>query len=285
MTEPKASTHRLPFFLMLAVCLLTLGLRIADLTLCTDPATGFVTAGPFWARIAVPAAGVILSYIAASRLNRRPQALLGPCRGMGICMLILTVALGASALLRLLTLSSWFSPLELISAGTALLTALWAMLWGVRAFGPLADPTQGLPGTLTSLPGTLTSLPGTLFFLWLMIDRFAIAPASVMRLGCTIRVLSSAAALLFLAMVLRVFLTPGLPVGHAVFSSGMIAFLLCTCHELPQTVFEFCHGGASPAELAVGIAMGLWGLTGLFCAWYATSEGLPVMPDHMYSQK
>lgn len=278
MTETNASTHRLPFFLMLAVCLLCLGLRIADLTLYTDPTTGFVTAGPFWPRLAVPFAGVVLSYVASIRLNRRPRALLGPCRGLGVCMLMLTVALGASALLRLLTLSVLASPLDIVSAVTALLSALWAMLWGVRAFGPLADPTRPLPGTLSSLPGTL-------FFLWIMIDRFAIAPASVMRLSCTLRVLSAAGALLFLSMLLRVFLAPGQPVGRGVFAAGMTAFLLCTCHELPQTVFLFCHGGASPAELAVGIAMGLWGLAGLFCAWYASGEGLPVMPERTYQKK
>ena len=106
-----------------------------------------------------------------------------------------------------------------------------------------------------------------------------------MRLGITLRVLSSAAALLFLAMILRVFLTPGLPVGHAVFAAGMIAFMMCTCHELPQTVFEFCHGSATTADLAVGLCMGLWGITGLVCAWYTTGSGLHLLPDNMYSQK
>lgn len=277
MTEPN-TTHRLPFFLMLAVCLLTLLLRIVDLTLYTDPATGFVTAGPFWVRLVVPVVGVVLSYVAAGRLNRRPRPLLGPCTALGVCMLLLTVALGACAVLPFLTPGSGLVVSDIIRAVTALLSALWAMLWGVRAFGPLADPTRRLPGALSSLPGVL-------FFLWIMIDRFAIAPASVMRLGCTMRILSAAAALLFLAMILRVFLTPGLPVGHAVFAAGMIAFLLCTCHELPQAMFEFFHGTASCTELAVGIAMGLWGMVGLVCAWYTTGEGLPIMPDHMYDQK
>lgn len=277
MTEPN-TTHRLPFFLMLAVCLLTLLLRIVDLTLYTDPATGFVTASPFWVRLVVPVVGVVLSYVAAGRLNRRPRPLLGPCTALGVCMLLLTVALGACAVLPFLTPGSGLVVSDMIRAVTALLSALWAMLWGVRAFGPLADPTRRLPDALSSLPGVL-------FFLWIMIDRFAIAPASVMRLGCTMRILSAAAALLFLAMILRVFLTPGLPVGHAVFAAGMIAFLLCTCHELPQAIFEFFHGTASCTELAVGIAMGLWGMVGLVCAWYTTGEGLPIMPDHMYDQK
>lgn len=279
MTGSKySSPHRLPFFLMLGFSLLTLVLRIGDLLLYTDPTTGFVTNGFFFVRIAVPALGVALSYAAASRVHLRPRALLGPCTGMGIGLLALTVALAASALLRLPTLAATFDPLELIAAVTALLTALWAMLWGVRAFGPLADPTRPLPGTLTSLPGTF-------FFLWTMIDRFAIAPASVMRLGSTLRVLSGAAALLFLSMLLRVFLTPGLPVGHSMFAAGMIAFMLCTCHELPQTVFEFCNGNLSPAGLAVGIAMSLWGLTGLVCAWYSCGEGLPMPPDSTFAPR
>ena len=278
MTETNTSPHRLPFFLMLGFSLLTLVLRIWDLLLYTDPTTGFVTNGFFFARIAVPSLGVALSYAAASRVHRRPRALLGPCPGMGAGLLSLTVAMACSALLRLPALAAAFDPLELIAAVTALLTALWSLLWGVRAFGPLADPTRPLPGTLTSLPGTF-------FFLWMMIDRFAIAPASVMRLGSTLRVLSGAAALLFLSMLLRVFLTPGLPVGRSMFAAGMIAFLLCTCHELPQAVFEFCNGNTSPAGLAVSLAMGLWGLTGLVCAWYASGEGLPMPPDRTFAPK
>lgn len=278
MTEANTASHRLPFFLMLGFSLLTLVLRVLDLLWYTDPATGFVTNGFFFVRIAVPALGVALSYAAASRVHRRPRALLGPCPGMGAGLLSLTVAMAASALLRLPDLAAGPDPLDLIAGVTALLTALWAMLWGVRAFGPLADPTRPLPGPLTSLPGTF-------FFLWTMIDRFAIAPASVMRLGSTLRVLSGAAALLFLAMLLRVFLTPGLPVGRSMFAAGMIAFMLCTCHELPQAVFEFCNGISSPAGLAVGIAMGLWGLTGLVCAWYASGEGLPMPPDRTFAPK
>ena len=270
MSHPLTPPHRLPFFGMLAVCLLTLALRILDLMFFTDPATGFVTNGFFFARIAVPLVCVALSYAAARGVARRPLALLGPCRGLGFSLLGLTAALGATALLCVSQLLGSMEVLFLVAGAAALLSALWALLWGVRAFGPLADPTQPLPGTLASLPGTA-------FFLWAIIDRFAVAPASVMRLGCTLRVMSAAAALLLLSMVLRVFLTPGLPVGHGVFAAGMIAFMMCTCHELPQTVFEFCHGSADAVQLASAAAMGLWGVTGLVCAWYATGEGLPLL--------
>ena len=277
MTEPNNAPHRLPFFGMLAVCLLTLVLRILDLAFFTDPATGFVTNGFYFARIALPLVAVALSYLASGGVARRPRALLGPCTGLGICLLLLTAALAATALLSLPELL-FGSVTALIGAVAALLSALWPLLWGVRALGPLPAPTR-------TLPPTLAALPGPAFFLWTMINRFAVAPASVMRLGCTLGVLSAAAALLFLAMVLRVFLTPGLPVGHAVFAAGMIAFMLCTCHELPQTVFAFFHGGATMAELAASLAMGLWGVAGLVCAWYATGEGLHLLPDHMYSRK
>lgn len=278
MSQPITPANRLPFFGMLAVCLLTLALRIADLMLFTDPETGFITNGFFFARIAVPVVCVALSYLAAVWTARRPLALLGPCRGLGVCLLALTAALGATAVLSIPALASGMEFATMADGVTALLSALWALLWGVRAFGPLADPTKPLPGTLTSLPGTA-------FFLWVIIYRFAVAPASVMRLGCTLRVMSAAAALLLLSMVLRVFLTPGLPVGHGVFAAGMIAFMLCTCHELPQTVFEFCHGNATTVQLAASAAMGVWGLAGLVCAWYATSEGLPLLPGTIYGKK
>lgn len=279
MSQSNTPAHRLPFLGMLAVCLFTLALRLLDLMFFTDPATGFVTTGFFYVRIAVPLVCVALSYVAARGVARRPLALLGPCRSLGVCLLGMAAALGASALLSALELTTGTGGLTTaVDAVTALLSALWALMWGVRAFGPLADPTHPLPNTLTSLPGTA-------FFLWTMIDRFAVSPASVMRLGCTLRVMSAAAALLLLAMVLRVFLTPGLPVGHGVFAAGMIAFMLCTCHELPQTAFEFFHGNATGAQLAAASAMGIWGLAGLVCAWYATGEGLHLLPDTMYNRK
>lgn len=279
MSQPTTPANRLPFFVMLALCLLTLALRITDLMLFTDPETGFVTTGLFYARIAVPLLFGVLSYVAARRVAPRPLALLGPCYGLGICLLCLAAALGATALLNAVELIAGIGDLTtVLGTVTALLSAIWAALWGLRSFVPLADPTRPLPYTLTSLPGTT-------FFLWVMIARFAVAPASVMRLGSTLRVLSAAAALLFLAMVLRVFLTPGLPVGHAVFAAGMIAFMMCTCHELPQTVFEFFQGNATGPQLAAAVGMGIWGLAGLVCAWYATGEGLHLLSDTAGNQK
>ena len=105
------------------------------------------------------------------------------------------------------------------------------------------------------------------------------APASVVRLGYTLRVLSAVAALLFLVVLFRVFFTPGLPVGRSLYATGCNAFLFCTCHELPQAVFGQLYGRVTLAELAASLAFGLLGVAGLACAWYASGEGAPLPAD------
>ena len=81
-----------------------------------------------------------------------------------------------------------------------------------------------------------------------------------------------AAAALFAVVLLKVFLTPGLPCGHTLFAAGAGCFLLCTCIELPQTLFEAFNGMLTMPDLLTGLAMGVFGLCGLACTWAAAGE-------------
>ena len=53
--------------MQLGLCLVMLVLRILDLLLFTDPATGFVETGWFGLRILLPAAVAVLAYLTARR--------------------------------------------------------------------------------------------------------------------------------------------------------------------------------------------------------------------------
>lgn len=273
------TVHRAPFWAMVWVCLVLLALRLADLAFFTDLHTGFVTALPYWPRIALPLAGAAASYVLSRTAASTPRGLLFACPPLGVCLLATAAALGVCAWLLCDPLA-WAAggfavPAQdlprFLGAAAAVFSALWLLGFGVRCFSPLADPPR------RPLP-CLAALPMTFFFLWLIIYRVAVAPASVMRLGCTLQMLSAAGALLFTAALLRVFLTPGLAIGRGVFATGMNAFLLCTCHELPQTAAAYAAGAADARELAIAAVMALLGVAGLVCAWQATGTNLARHP-------
>ena len=60
--------------------------------------------------------------------------------------------------------------------------------------------------------------------------------------------------------------------GHTLFAAGAGCFLLCTCIELPQTLFEAFNGMLTMPDLLTGLAMGVFGLCGLACTWAAAGE-------------
>lgn len=263
-----AYAGRRPFYLMLVFCLVLLVLRAADLALFTDPVTGFVRDDWFALRLLLPLLAALAGYLLSRRLAQRPAALLGRCPLLGNSLLAVGVALLAAGLIYGLELllpgygSTVLLPLRL---ACSLLSAAWFLWFGVRAFSPLGDPAARLPGSLNILAGAA-------FFFCVLLLRFTLEAASVQRLGCTLRVLSAATAMLFLISLFRVFLTPGLPVGRSLFSAGFNIFLFGSCQELPQALFEWAAGTAALSDVAVGLTMGLLGLAGLAGAWYACSE-------------
>ena len=115
MTRPSASPRqhgdRRLFAVQLGLCLVMLVLRILDLLLFTDPATGFVETGWFGLRILLPAAVAVLAYLTARRAAPRPLALLGACPPLGGALLAAGVAMAAACPLELLAGGSmaWIS--------------------------------------------------------------------------------------------------------------------------------------------------------------------------------
>ncbi|WP_300283354.1 hypothetical protein [uncultured Subdoligranulum sp.] len=244
----------------------------ADLLLWTDPSTGFAVSGSVWARYAVWLAALLLPYLPARRAAPQPAALSDTNLPLGICMVFAGVLLAASGLTTFST--AWYvtrypylvTSYPLFAAWadvlTPLLAGVWLVLYGVRSF-------LGFGLRRGRLGSALGGIFLPLCLLWRLVWRFQFVPASLQRLPCTLRILSAVSALLFVVVLLKVFLVPGLPCGHTLFAAGSGCFLLCTCLELVQTLFEAFHGMLILPDLLTGLGIGMLGLCGLVCAWAA----------------
>lgn len=247
------------FTVMVVLCLLFLLSRILDLCLFTEPGTSFVTLGPAWLRYLPALILAVLSYLISRGVTAHPLALTRSNRPLFFFMSatgIFLILVGICSLPVLLSPTGGI--FAMLDALLPVMAGVWFVLFGWQALSPTSEEKD--------LPHAGIALLALAFFAWLAVKRFVIAPASVVRLGNTFRVLSVAAALLFLADLFKVFLTPNQPYGRGLFASGFNAFLLCSCCEFPQTVFDALHGTAALSDLALGIAMGALGLCGLLCA-------------------
>ena len=253
------------------------GLHVADLLFWTDPATGFATAGSVWARYIPWLAALLLPYLPARRAAAQPADLAESSPMLGAFMLLTGMALVASGVLTLSVIwyalqnpALWTGYLQISAwadAITSLLAGLWMIGYGVRAFAGYGIRRERL-GRPIWIFGVFV------YYLWRLGWRFQMTPASLARLPCTLRVLSAAAALLFVVVLFKVFLIPGYPCGHTLFAVGSGCFLLCTCLELPQTLFEAAYGMLTLPDLLTGLGFGTLGLCGFVCAWAATGEDI-----------
>jgi len=246
------------------LCFFLGGVYLFDLIFWRDGA-GFAIVGPAWARYVVWLAVAALFYLPARRAAAQPMALSGICPALGVTLLLCGSVLGVSGSLEIYSLLPYLKmnpptapPLSGLLDALALPAGLWLLWQGFRCFSGfgIKEGRLGHP---------VWTLPMLIYFTWRMVFQFQVAPASVLRLPCTLQLLAAASALLFVSLLCKVFLTPGLPCGHTLFAAGMGAFWLCTCLLLPQTIV----GSATLLEFLQGLSMGLLGLNGLVCAWCA----------------
>ena len=251
--------------LSLILCLVLGALRVADLCFLSDPATGFARVGESWHRYLIVAAAAVVMFMLSRGASVRPLPFKHCRPALGCAMLLTAALLFETSVSTLLTQLDGFATLR----GVLLLAnGLWFAGFGVQAF--FAPPTKSPPAALC--------LGGLAAPIWVAIERFAIRPSSLARTGHVLGVLSILAALCCVDYLLKMIFLPGAPFGKAMTFTGMLAFLLCTCMELPETMISYASGGATLLDL---VQSGCWasvGLCGLVGAIYASGEDRKDLP-------
>ena len=237
-------------------------------------AAGFVSAPLMWGLCAAWLAALGVPYLAGRRCAAQPAALADQCKPLGAAMAVCAVLLLANgfmnlpAALAVVRYGYAFGAAKpafalVLDAVTPIFSALWLTVHAVRACTGYGI-ARGKPGSAAAAPVM------TLYFLWRLFWQFQIDPAALPRVSYTLGVLGSAAAVLFAAALLKVFLTPGQPCGHTLFGAGTGCFLLCSCAGTVQTLRQL--SALTTAEVYGNLALSALGVCGLICAVAACGE-------------
>lgn len=247
-----------------------------DLSRCMDPVSGFITAGPLMVRYLVMGAVLALCGLASLLLAaRRPAVLNRRSLPIGICCILSSIAFavcGGLGLAGSAQLSGSYKILNLLF----LVSALWLMLAGLSR---LVSTVQ--PPTTSALWGVL----GTISLYLLTVVRFGTRPTGLARVAPAVQVFAVLMALLFLTALVRGVYLPGARCGRWLYFTGMSAFFLCACLELPQTLFFWGVGTSGIDQLAIGAALGLLGVLGAVCALGVADGELPESQEPQQAQQ
>ena len=224
-----------------------------DLVNFTDLATGFSSYGPLWARYAVAGAVAALCALASLLAARRPVGLWQRSIAQGLVSLLCAAG---------------FAVLGGIGdhQGLWLFTALWMLLLAVARL----SARSGLPSS-----SAVWGVAGTVSLYLLTVVRFIFKPSGIVRVAPTIQVFSALAALLFSTALLKSAYLPRANCGRWLSLTGSLAFFLCTCLELPQTLCLYLVSAADRDELLLSGCLGLLGLLGAVCALIAAGPCAP----------
>ncbi len=234
-----------------------------DLMNFTDLEKGFVTTGSVWVRYGAVGALLLVAWLASRLAARRPESLERKNIAMALFSWLCGAAQAAFGALEIALGLTGGDALQLALGALALFSAWWMLIQGIYWFG--ASPKAGPAG------GVALGILGSVYFLLLTCMRFAKNASSFYRFAQTGQVFAALAALLFTTVLLRACLFPESGCGRRVYFSGMWAFYLCTCFELPQAVVRWMAGTTQLGDLALSAALGCFGLLGAAAALSALS--------------
>ena len=256
---------RIAGYLLLAAGVLAGCARWLDLINFTDLNTEFVTVGSVWVRYGVLAALVAAAALASLMAGR--SARLAPCsRKRAILAFVVCAAFAALGGPQFAG-GRGRGALDLVCAVLALATAWWAALLGLAWHAKAPErPAGGIPAAML----------GTILFYVMTLQRFVRNYSSFYRVGPTVSVFSALAALLFGAALIRAVYVPE-GGGRKLVFTGLTAFYLCTCIELPQALCSWLAGSTTVAALAQSAALAVFGLLGAACAMDALRD-VPQLP-------
>lgn len=231
--------------------------RGLDLGFWTDLESGLCIAGSVWLRYAALGIAVLVGLFAGWKLAREPKNLQNHCKPSGI---VTAMAAGFFALAAVARLAVGVTGIgAIVRAVLELLCAVWlarlSKSW-LRKDWQL--PTKSMA----------SGVWGTLVFYWCVLSRFMENSSSWHRVSPTALVWVLLGMLVFLSSLVRALWLPETSDGKALCASGMAAFILGFCWELPQTLTL-----AMPSQFVVtnlptiffGLGMACLGTLGVFC--------------------
>mgnify|MGYP004484958073 CR=1 FL=1 len=239
--------------------------RGADLLFGTDMATGLCTVGSVWWRYAALAVVVLAAVLAGYKAGgRSPEAVRRRSPAAGLLSFGVATAYVAAAAAQLLAGASGIG--AVIRAVLQMLCVFWLALLGRSWLRP--EDGRGPLGNL------VLAVCGSLLFYWNVLMRFMENSSSWHRVTPTAAVWQALAALVFLANLARALYVPGADNGRELRASGLAAFCLCLCWELPRMLVLMTGlGFAAPAVWAAVFACaalccigGLGGVCAVACA-------------------
>ncbi len=254
-------------------------LRFADLLLFTELNTGFVTFGSVWLRYAV-LFGFVAVLIFAPSADKKAPAYAVSLPAQPVFAAAAVPAFVAGALAQWYAIQEFNAPTTAMgkaaqqqAAQTHSLDMMTLSFFGLRMVLGISLWVLGVWLVLLYLRKTPlkpeTSVVRTIGF-WgsagfyaLVILRYAENPASVHRILHILPIFSALAALLFITKMIGLFCvecTPAYARGTA--AAGIFAFLMCTCIELPQAVWQTVHGQISLLNITLALLLGLIGISG-----------------------
>ena len=235
---------------------LTIG-RALDLGLWTDLETGLCAVGPVWLRYAALAVGVLAAICIGRKLAHGPQELRNHCKASGIVTAMAGAFFTAAGFLRFAVGMTGAG--SFVRAILEILCGQWlaqlAKSWLRKDWQP---PTKSMA----------SGIWGTLVFYWCVLSRFMENSSSWHRVSPTAQVWVLLGMLVFLSSLVRALWLPETSDGKALCASGLAAFVLGFCWELPQTLTL-----AMPSQFVLtalpsiffGLGMACLGTLGVFC--------------------
>ena len=236
-------------------------LRTADLAFGTDAATGLCVVGSVWWRYLALGIVVLAAVLAGRRTGKKAETVRSrqPLAGVlsfagAVCFLAaagIQFALGDAAALS-----------GAVRGILQCLCAVWLSTLG-RCWLSSDDWKQPAGGLYLAVAGSL-------LFYWNVLMRFMENSSSWHRVQPTAAVWQMLAALLFLSALARALYLPQPGNGKALCASGLAAFVLCLCWQLPRMAFLLTGlGWAAPAvwpEILAGFGLCCIGGMGAVCA-------------------
>lgn len=232
--------------------------RMVDLALFTDAETGLCVVGSVWLRYAALAVAILLAVAAGRAATPEARKLCSPCKPSGV-MAVLGAGFMAATFVAKLAL--WDSSVvgRIIMAFLSLFCSAWLLALG-RSW--MSKSWKRPSDDLTHV------VLGTAVFYWCVLARFMENSSSWHRVSPTAQVWVLLGMLVFLSSLVRALWLPETSDGKALCASGLAAFVLGFCWELPQTLTL-----AMPSQFVLtalpsiffGLGMACLGTLGVFC--------------------